>query len=1161
MKKIISGLCAISIFFSTGSAFVSYDIPLRAEKIIPIYFVADEEEILESIDLSEYKDVEIIDYEMTKGKGILEINDEELILDLYDGNYFSGVSKHDKTKTEDIENVILQNNKAIFMPQEKIKNIITVNGDFESGVIDGEKVILELAKDATGVKGYNQEKIIKSNIAIEVDRDNSEETIKSDFYELHEMPEDSNIKVKNVNLDGKATFEIDGNKVRVLFADGIPQIIETTKKDGYGYYWVDRAVNGTFRDRYPNSIYRSDRYYFDGEGEYVSDERLVIERSFDDSWKDYVGFIVDNQKYVYLLSDVPEGIFQDAIVLKQKSNIFTATSLKEQDERNWFNTSKLIVKITDDSVMYIPSGNLYSMGELVEELKGWGEIMPNRSDESTESFYNDITGKIETYVRHFKFFYGPKEKETFGGTVTYPYEAILEYEHYKPEILYNGAITYVYEEAVEDKGYEFNGWVKISYDETKRINDYPPKPPYNVIYNNSLQVLSWQSAIDDYTKENEMIYEIEIERDNSFVSIGCVQGKTELDYKDDTKNKFRVRARDNQNQYSQWAYSDDKLIEIVGEIKPQEVFAGEKIDILATIKSLSNITSVQAYSQELNVNEELIKISGKVPNAIEVSFNLLNHTGKEPWLIVDDMYYAAVNGEEIKIKSFASNAETKGNLIDVELPENIIFTENGTLIFPNQNYSNIPCDVTKINDDLWYFYSTAGIYFMNDNTGNQEIFVRFINDNKASLVNNKEKIEITPYIEVNLFDYINGKPQYLQIPISFEIATKPIAITWRTNENKIQFVVYADGEILYSYDVLKENVVNNIKSFNTYSLGRSVSRMLRNSVGYCYHYKDKSYSWANMYNFSNVLTTSWLGYKLKGRTESTVFEEYNNLSSTRDVNRLVILDESISENAINVYISKMKSTNVMIDRKNKETVFADEIQENIGDYEVSNVVVDETAKTGEYDIIITAVDENGYRVQTIVPLIVKEKNVEKESFKDKVHVGRFYYANNNMNEKYVEELSLTKFNLETLGFISAGETLAIVVDDDTVESVIVDFVGDKSIKHVDNLTKKFLNEDLEYKFPLTLYPNENGIFVYKIPYGTKQTLESWATLREKSGDFENINKEGLFNRIKEPYQVKVQIDGEELIYTFDVFERWDTILNRDASKYIINSKQKWRIKL
>ena len=36
MKKIISGLCAISIFFSTGSAFVTYDIPVREEKIISI---------------------------------------------------------------------------------------------------------------------------------------------------------------------------------------------------------------------------------------------------------------------------------------------------------------------------------------------------------------------------------------------------------------------------------------------------------------------------------------------------------------------------------------------------------------------------------------------------------------------------------------------------------------------------------------------------------------------------------------------------------------------------------------------------------------------------------------------------------------------------------------------------------------------------------------------------------------------------------------------------------------------------------------------------------------------------------------------------------------------------------------------------------------------
>ena len=85
--------------------------------------------------------------------------------------------------------------------------------------------------------------------------------------------------------------------------------------------------------------------------------------------------------------------------------------------------------------------------------------------------------------------------------------------------------------------------------------------------------------------------------------------------------------------------------------------------------------------------------------------------------------------------------------------------------------------------------------------------------------------------------------------------------------------------------------------------------------------------------------------------------------------------------------------------------------------------------------------------------------------------------------------------------------------------------------------------------------------MYTVPYRTKQTLESWATLREKSGDYEDIDKNKLFSRISEPYKIKIQIGDREYIYEFDVFERWDTVLNRDASKYITNSNQKWRIEL
>ncbi len=70
-----------------------------------------------------------------------------------------------------------------------------------------------------------------------------------------------------------------------------------------------------------------------------------------------------------------------------------------------------------------------------------------------------------------------------------------------------------------------------------------------------------------------------------------------------------------------------------------------------------------------------------------------------------------------------------------------------------------------------------------------------------------------------------------------------------------------------------------------------------------------------------------------------------------------------------------------------------------------------------------------------------------------------------------------------------------------------------------------------------------------------------ARIPTDSEDFENIDNSLLFSRISSPYQIKILINNEEFVYKFDVFERWDTILNRNASMYVINSTQKWRIKL
>ena len=85
---------------------------------------------------------------------------------------------------------------------------------------------------------------------------------------------------------------------------------------------------------------------------------------------------------------------------------------------------------------------------------------------------------------------------------------------------------------------------------------------------------------------------------------------------------------------------------------------------------------------------------------------------------------------------------------------------------------------------------------------------------------------------------------------------------------------------------------------------------------------------------------------------------------------------------------------------------------------------------------------------------------------------------------------------------------------------------------------------------------ENGVYLleYIIPYGSKQSIHSWNTLREQNKNGLDIDKSKLFNRITSPYKIKITAKNAGGTVTksidFDVFERWDTIYNRDLREYI-----------
>lgn len=173
-----------------------------------------------------------------------------------------------------------------------------------------------------------------------------------------------------------------------------------------------------------------------------------------------------------------------------------------------------------------------------------------------------------------------------------------------------------------------------------------------------------------------------------------------------------------------------------------------------------------------------------------------------------------------------------------------------------------------------------------------------------------------------------------------------------------------------------------------------------------------------------------------------------------------------------------------------------------------------------------------------------------------------------------EEKSLLKSKKTGKEFICAGQTISIKANViNNPDTVTVEFEGDTSITTFDELTKKFEWTEPRNRSQKTFFSTLSGFekmyrgylnldnirnnkfeYTYIIPYGTKQTLHSWNTLRNISKDAFSIDENKLFTRITNPYEVVVKAEGPTGADTkrieLDVFERWDTIYNRDIKKYV-----------
>lgn len=199
-------------------------------------------------------------------------------------------------------------------------------------------------------------------------------------------------------------------------------------------------------------------------------------------------------------------------------------------------------------------------------------------------------------------------------------------------------------------------------------------------------------------------------------------------------------------------------------------------------------------------------------------------------------------------------------------------------------------------------------------------------------------------------------------------------------------------------------------------------------------------------------------------------------------------------------------------------------------------------------------------------------NINKQDYEEiprpRITKIELYRRDTNGKEKLLNTVKKTKNK-----FICAGQTLIVKATITNSPTSVRFFVqGNSSIQTLDELTKRFLYDEPKQRDEKLLYPSLSKLkesyelplrmneidgeytIQYVIPYQTKQTVHSWNSLRNLSGNALEINTNNLFSKISEPYVIKIRASNVGGTTTrsvnLDVFERWDTVYNRDISEYI-----------
>ena len=816
MRKLAMFLIGIILLQSISEAFVTRSITVTKEKVIPFSFVSDSQYLEESLNIKGLNDVEIKDMYVDNGEMVANVSGNYIEVDFSEGEWANSYKVISRVESLEIDNSVLtdETNKIIVIsPHRDVKSIQSVSGDFTSAKVkDNGDIEITVDSLAEGIMSYDEDSLVKSQFTVEISDENLNRECESAVVLPHEVQ--GNIIPKSGDTSAVCDIYVDGNEVTVTFNDGVPVPNETTVKSGYTFFWVDRSEDGLFKPYDPNEVYSTDINKISGLGEYIGENEFdeIGLTVSNDKWADYCGFEKDGVRCIFAFDEdrgIPEA-FNGSLV---EDDILTF-------EGQNFNSEKYMVELSNTGVSYIPEGKLYSMGELVPGTTDWGETGPNRDWESTKTFFNELTGKYETYVKHFKFFYGPKEKKTFGGYYTYPYSCTFEYEHYEPVRCYSGDVVYEYESTEKVKGYSYNGWVKIEYKAEKEVNDYPPTSPFNVKYNSLTGEITWGAGMDDYTDTKDLRYEIQI-FDGVWKSIGKSNfNELKTEYKIDySEPDVRIRTIDESEQVSEWSYASNGPITLTGELRPYITSPGESIDVFANTKSLEKIQSVIAKNDELQMYLELQKIEEMTSNFCEVSYDLEIDfpEDEDEYLIVTNGRVAIGDKDILDNYKFAVSKEFDRGYVDFDIIEDVKMEKKGSIIFSNLNYSGIPVDMFKYDSKTWFVSWDNIIYIKNKVTNKEDTLCIIESDPKATMVGYRSVI--IPYyrLGVNKFEYDeSGKPTYEYIDVDKNILSKPFALTWNTDVSGVtSFCAYFGDELIYTYDALWEDINKHVDNFNS----------------------------------------------------------------------------------------------------------------------------------------------------------------------------------------------------------------------------------------------------------------------------------------------------------------------------------------------------------